>query len=1428
MGRCLRNRVIPSIVSLPAPVTYLDRLELASSSSASPTLICEVWPPTANTSFYIAHPYLGGGGSSPSGPRSHLSLEPIPTGPSSAPFRITRRIVPGNASLGMMDAMTALVPAFSNAAANLEVLGGDESNIWARVDSVDVHCRVDTKFGAVLSAPFRVVLSKLPELSTPSDFPQTRVKEFINGNVAFVSCRIPQDSQPPPIVQFYLNGSLIDNMQKYKQVHRPNEDQVILLINSFKASDEGDYRCTLTNPVTKATVWSPEIIRLQVRTPDKPVPARIILPLVPQDNSSAAATRQLVVREGDNVTLFCIMEGAPPPEVHTHPHNTQNNRYIMDEVFARLRLTQSPQDIRLSSLGKRAEFRCSSSNPSVTPFWLFNGEPFYTISPQVLVIDSVKESDLGLYQCIARTLTPDGRTDEWVSATALLSLYSDKIVTKAADLAEFIPNVHRMPTSHPEALTVTKEMTPLVEMALDNFAVYLAWNVSEATLYSSYHGQMAGSSSNQLQSFQGQEDQPIAFQIDYATLLRESVLNPALEGLIPPEPALWSKTERLNKMWKKMYGFVIGLPLEPGKTYRFRVRAVSTETGENIIPPSGWSEPISTHHISSAPPPRITSVQPYHDGRFNVTWEYDGDLSNQSTGDGATESFRPDFFLILVRPVLRSPALSKSLSDDEKSGNDDGSQNDNNNDAVVHYGRYRATQVNGSDAREAFIYNLNSSISYQLVVYGVKYENGERRITRFSEAKFATLPEIPGFGSFSLIRAVTENKPIFIGLGALALIIFLVALILVIMCIARQRKYRRRRRVKHNGFLTGHTESEKYPSQSQQVSQNQQSATSVSDHLRANSPSAVKAVQASQGQAMLMGTLMRQSNFSDTASNQQYAQQQQFAQQQAAYMGSAMHIGGGGASSGFYGTHHHPHHHSHHSLLLPTPTGGPMVGGGPMFHSGTLPPGMRAGGMHLQSPPPPAGGFGSQQVLNQLAVEGMDPQQQQQATLMRDYYHQQQQQQQIYQQHLMNQQQQQASFMQYGTHNPAAYLSPQQQQQQMMDTLTRQHSQSYPYGGSIHSGASLKRDPNGSMHEETATLLARSPMSPHPPPMLGDQIPPPGYFQTPMYGQQHPLMSPPPPPVQMSGAPYYPGQPQSDPMHMTRMHGMGHHTDGESIYSYFSQQDVCHPQSHAMLNPLPEENQMNLGYTESGSQTAGLNGTSGTASPHGGGTVSGHRHHRRRRRKQQQSSQSSQQFGSGSGEGDGFQFPGHNGENIALMAMMDGQGRNGSNSGMNGVTPPSAAGLEQPGGGNETVNQINLRSGNQSFDRSTPSYGGNQPPPPPPPAMMMMPPMQMGDPSNQGGVVMGNLANSGSLSRRAGPNPGSVLGGAPPRIRDYSEYGIPTSVPGNSMSQPPPASVVAITGPSATTNNNNKPQLPNSASQNTGGTGSLRYREGQA
>lgn len=149
--------VIPSIVSLPAPVTYLGDL-----TSSSPTLSCEVWPPTANISLYLAHPSIASHpGPSLGGPqRSPLALEPIPNGSSSAPFSISRRLVPGNFTTSSM--ATAAVPAFSNAVVNLEVVRGERdggADMWRRVDSVDVHCRADTEFGAVLSAPFRVVQS---------------------------------------------------------------------------------------------------------------------------------------------------------------------------------------------------------------------------------------------------------------------------------------------------------------------------------------------------------------------------------------------------------------------------------------------------------------------------------------------------------------------------------------------------------------------------------------------------------------------------------------------------------------------------------------------------------------------------------------------------------------------------------------------------------------------------------------------------------------------------------------------------------------------------------------------------------------------------------------------------------------------------------------------------------------------------------------------------------------------------------------------------------------------------------------------------------------------------------------------------------------------------------------------------------------------
>lgn len=63
--------------------------------------------------------------------------------------------------------------------------------------------------------------------------------------------------------------------------------------------------------------------------------------------------------------------------------------------------------------------------------------------------------------------------------------------------------------------------------------------------------------------------------------------------------------------WHQPYAFLIGDPLKPGQIYRFRIRTELSETGQDLLPVSRWSEPVSTQHITSAPPPRIKSVQVY-------------------------------------------------------------------------------------------------------------------------------------------------------------------------------------------------------------------------------------------------------------------------------------------------------------------------------------------------------------------------------------------------------------------------------------------------------------------------------------------------------------------------------------------------------------------------------------------------------------------------------------------------------------------------------------------------------------------------------------------------------------------------------------------------------------------------------------------------
>ncbi|TPP67571.1 Cell adhesion molecule /down-regulated by oncogene [Fasciola gigantica] len=363
---------------------------------------------------------------------------------------------------------------------------------------------------------------------------------------------------------------------------------------------------------------------------------------------------------------------------------------------------------------------------------------------------------------------------------------------------------------------------------------------------------------------------------------------------------------------------------------------------------------------------------------------------------------------------------------------------------------------------------------------------------------------------------------------------------------------------------------------------------------------------------------------------------------------------------------------------------------------------------------------------------------------------------------------------------------------------------------------------------------------------MGQNMYPSG-MASPQPGHGPPVYSPPPPPplpqqqqAMFASQPGYPGyygqtfSPQPEPMGHNP-HGFGP-TDGESIYSYFSQQEMGQSNAHQPLNPLPEENQASItlyiysieytstgngaGFVDSGMQTGdGGNDAGPEGSPAGGGS---HRHHRRRRRKQQQQQQrTTGELSNGSNRlndqgdsapGEGTQF----GE-VHSNTQLDEQRPSFDHE----MTAPKrhhsiSAGTYSDADPNSTQQSFNMsndasRPGYMRFD--SPQRGQmftgqmpppNQPPPPPPPAVALgltMPGLVNGG----GGVAVSSqehpnmhhnsLNNYGadSLSRRpnGAPSVGAtgtpvtgayptsgpgLLVGPPPRIRDYSEYGIPRGI----------------------------------------------------
>nr|CAH8866256.1 unnamed protein product [Trichobilharzia regenti] len=270
---------------------------------------------------------------------------------------------------------------------------------------------------------------------------------------------------------------------------------------------------------------------------------------------------------------------------------------------------------------------------------------------------------------------------------------------------------------------------------------------------------------------------------------------------------------------------------------------------------------------------------------------------------------------------------------------------------------------------------------------------------------------------------------------------------------------------------------------------------------------------------------------------------------------------------------------------------------------------------------------------------------------------------------------------------------------------------------------------------------------------------------------------------------------------------------------------MTQPAGHQHLNPLPEENQMNQGdnapgYVDSGIQTADINGGGGTATDAGGSPGAGgggsHRHHRRRRRKQsQQQQQQERQTGDMSGGGGSEAIHDSNiqdnggGAGGGGMERLQNQSQSIRDSQMDLGLQKRQHALSSPGPYSDTDPMLSGQSNIPGLHSYPHNANGSMEPPPmsryirydsPQRAPSVLAVAAMAFASNMNNNPDHNSMtpyqqhhfNPDSLSRHIGggngpsggnyhPTTGSgsgtgLLVGPPPRIRDYSEYGIPRGI----------------------------------------------------
>ncbi|KAJ8402148.1 hypothetical protein AAFF_G00370130 [Aldrovandia affinis] len=181
-----------------------------------------------------------------------------------------------------------------------------------------------------------------------SEFGESRRRSLavVEGGTALIECRLPH-SDPPALPRMRVRGEWLEQSTDEYLILPSGNFQIM----SVSPRHQGTYKCGAYNPITREARVEAHGTRVTVKGSDGPSQVQIVFPITPQI---------LSVVQSQSLTLECVLAGSPYPTVH----------WVKDG-----------QEVVVGS-----SHRLVHNN---------------------LLLNSVKKSDGGSYQCWAQTETGD-------------------------------------------------------------------------------------------------------------------------------------------------------------------------------------------------------------------------------------------------------------------------------------------------------------------------------------------------------------------------------------------------------------------------------------------------------------------------------------------------------------------------------------------------------------------------------------------------------------------------------------------------------------------------------------------------------------------------------------------------------------------------------------------------------------------------------------------------------------------------------------------------------------------------------------------------------------------------------------------------------------------------------------------------------------